>query len=149
MGIRTRSSQRLVWQGNGPWKRTVVTKEETTHAFPLPHKDVLEQVINYRVPPDKFDDLARFDGSITVDRTKGELAAHCDKEESNLVALNLANDVITGQKSVEQARYYFARALRDLMAGKRDPYAQKLRFSQQERTADADQTAPMHQAANQ
>ncbi|MGH8284417.1 MAG: hypothetical protein ACRETT_01460 [Steroidobacteraceae bacterium] len=40
----------------------------------MPHKDVLEQVIDYKVPPDKFDDLARYDGSVIAERTKGTFA---------------------------------------------------------------------------
>lgn len=45
------TTMRVVWHDNGPWKRTVVTKEETDHAFPMAHKDVLEQVVDYRVQP--------------------------------------------------------------------------------------------------
>jgi hypothetical protein len=140
------SAERLIWSGNGPWKRTIITKEETDHAFPMPHKDVMEQVIDYRVPPDKFDELAQYDGSVIAERTKGELSARCDKEEANFLALNLANDVVAGKKSVQEARQYYARAVSDLMAGKKDPYVQKLQFAPQRRTADADRPAPMRQA---
>jgi hypothetical protein len=140
------TSSRLIWNDNGPWKRTVITKEQTDHAFPMPHKDVLEQVIDYRVPPDKFDELARYDGSVIAERTKGELSARCDKEEANFLALNLAHDVVMGSRSVEQAREYYARAISDLMAGKQDPYVQKLQFGRQQRTADADRPAAMRQA---
>jgi hypothetical protein len=140
------TAERVVWSKNGPWKRTIITKEEADHAFPAPHKDVMEQVIDYKVPPDKFDDLAMYDGSVIAERTKGELSARCDKEEANFLALNLANDVVTGAKSVEQARDYYARAITELKMGKKDPYVQKLQFSQQQRTADADRPAPMRQA---
>ena len=135
------TSERIIWHNNGPWKHTIVTKEETDHAFPMPHKDVMEQVIDYRVPPEKFDELAQYDGSVIAERTKGELSARCDKEEANFLALNLANDVVKGTKSVEQAREYYAQAIKDLMAGKQDPYLQKLQFKQQRRTADADRPA--------
>jgi hypothetical protein len=138
--------QRLIWNDKGPWKRTIITKEETDHAFPMAHKDVMEQVINYKVPSDKFDELAQYDGSVIAERTKGELSARCDKEEANFLALNLANDIVTGKKGVQEAREYYARAISDLMAGKKDPYVQKLQFSQQQRTADADRPAPMRQA---
>jgi hypothetical protein len=140
------TSERLVWKDNGPWKRTIITKEETDHRFPAPHKDVMEQVVDYKVPPDKFDELAQYDGSVIAERTKGELSARCDKEEANFLALNLANDVAKGTKSVQEARDYYARAIKDLMAGKKDPYVQKLQFSPQPRSADADQPAGMRQA---
>lgn len=39
-----------------------------------------------------------------VERTRGELAARCDKEEMNYLALNLANDIATGKVDVDEAR---------------------------------------------
>ena len=63
---------KLFWYRNGPWKRTVVTRDVVTHNFPAPHSDFLTQVIDYRVPPEMFDEVARFDGSCLVDRTAGE-----------------------------------------------------------------------------
>jgi hypothetical protein len=134
---------RVVWHDNGPWKRTIVTKEETDHAFPMPHKDVLEQVIDYRVATDKVDELARYDGSVIVERTKGELSARCDKEEANFLALNLANDVASGKKSPDEAREQYAKTIQDLMAGKKDPYVQKLQFTAQRSAADPDKPATM------
>jgi hypothetical protein len=142
------TAMRLVWHDNGPWKRTIVTKEETDHAFPMPHKDVLEQVIDYRVPTDKVDDLAAYDGSVIVERTKGELSARCDKEEANFLALNLANDVATGKKSVEEARAQYAQTIENLMAGKKDSYVQSLQFTAQRPAADKDKPAMKQAQAN-
>jgi hypothetical protein len=73
----------LFWYRNGPWKRTVLTSDVVTHNWPTPHSDFLTQVIDYRVPPEKFDDIARFDGSILLDRTRGEVAARCDSEAAS------------------------------------------------------------------
>lgn len=70
----------LIWNNNGPWKRTIVYKEEVDHHFPMPHKDVLEQFVNRNVPVEKFTELAQYDGSVIVERTKGEISARCDKE---------------------------------------------------------------------
>lgn len=42
---------------------------------------MLEQVIDYRVSPDKFDELARYDGRVIVKRTRGTMSARCDKQE--------------------------------------------------------------------
>lgn len=41
--------------------------------FPLLSLCVLETGIDYRVPPEKVSDLAKFDGSVIFERTKGEL----------------------------------------------------------------------------
>jgi hypothetical protein len=119
----------LVWHNNGPWKRTVASRTSTPHMFPSPHPDSVEQVISYRVPLDKYDDLARYDGSVTVDRTKGELAARCDLEEMNLLALNLAHDIITSRRSVAGARGFYARVVKMYKAEKKvHPYQMRLMF---------------------
>jgi hypothetical protein len=118
----------LIWYNNGPWKRTIVYKEEIDHDFPMPHKDVLEQVINYEVPPDHFDDLAHYDGSVIVERTKGEISARCDKEEANFLALNLANDIVQGNKTVEEARQVYGESITQMMQGNPPEIMQRLMF---------------------
>ena len=139
----------LIWNESGPFKQTILSKEQIDHRFPMPHKDYLEQVIDYKVPPDKFDELARYDGSVIAERTKGTLSARCDKEAANFLALNLAHDIVTDRKSVEQAREYYARAIKDMMAGKMDPYLEKLQFNPPSgRTADADSPAPAMRSAS-
>lgn len=45
---------RLIWFNTGPWKRTIVYRDEIPHNFPQPHSDVVEQFIDYHVPPEKF-----------------------------------------------------------------------------------------------
>jgi hypothetical protein len=133
---------RLIWYNTGPWKRTIVYRDEVPHQFPKPHTDLLEQVIDYRVPAEKFDDLAAFDGSVFAERTKGELAARCDKEEMNFLAFNLAHDVITGQRSVEAARETYAETAAAFMLGEQRPYTQGLQFAvPQGDTADPDTPA--------
>lgn len=131
---------RLIWHDNGPWKRTIVTKEETDHNFPMPHKDVMEQFVGYRVPPEKFDELAQFDGSVIVERTKGEMSARCDKEEANFLALNLANDIVQGKTSVQMARRQYGEAIKAMMKGEKPAYTQKLQFSPMQAAADPDTT---------
>ncbi len=118
----------LIWHNNGPWKRTIIYRETVDHNFPMPHQDVLEQFIAYDVPADKFDELAQYDGSVIAERTKGEISARCDRENANFLALNLANDIITGSKNVEQARQAYAEAMKAVMAGKPPEMTQRLTF---------------------
>ena len=101
----------LLWYDTGPWKRTELYRDGVPHNFPKEHTDHLRQVIDYHVPPEKFDDLAQFDGSVYIDRTNGELAAKCEKEPANFVALNLAHDIITDEKSVDEAREEYAKTM--------------------------------------
>ncbi len=138
------TSNMLIWYNNGPWKRTILYKEEIPHDFPKPHTDLLQQFMDYKTPVDKFDELATYDGSVIVERTKGEISARCDKEEMNFLALNLANDVATGNKTVEEARMYYAKAAMAFMNGEKDPYTQGLQFTVPHgNTGDRDMPAKM------
>jgi hypothetical protein len=61
---------RLIWYNNGLWKRTICYRDEVPHHFPNPHSDVVECFIDYRVPPEKFSELAEFDGSVIVEQNQ-------------------------------------------------------------------------------
>ncbi len=132
----------LVWNQTGPWKKIVVHKEPVDHKFPKPHEDVLEQTINYKVPPDKYDELAQFDGSVVARRTEGEMSAMCDKEAMNFLALNLAHEVATGKKSVEEARSEYAKQAMAFMKKESAPYTEKLLFDTPANSGNPDEPAP-------
>lgn len=134
------TSRRLVWHNNGQWKRTEIMNDDVQHDFPVPHTDFLKQTIDFRVPSDKFDELAMFDGSITAERTRGELSNRCDKEENNILGLNVAQDIIKGTRSVEEAREFLSETMMTAMQGENPPNMQKLQFSVAKAgTADPDQ----------
>ena len=122
------TDSQLVWRKCGEWKRIVATKAFYQHDFPAPHQDSVESFIDYRVPPGKFSDLAAFDGSVMVERTAGEVSARCHDEEANRLALNLMHDIVTGAKTVGEARSYYAKEFLDHRRGKPTPYMEKLRF---------------------
>lgn len=122
------SESQLIWHGRGPWKRVIATKQFYRHDFPAPHIDCVESVLAYRVPPDKCSALAQFDGSVIVERTAGEVSARCHDEQANFLALNLMHDIVTDEKSVEEARAYYAKEFADYRRKKPTPYMQKLRF---------------------
>src|SRR5690606_23126599 len=106
---------------------------------PTPHIDCVESVIDYQVPVDKFDELARFDGSVIVERTAGEVSARCHDEQANFLALNLMHDIVTGVKTAEEARAYYGKEFLDFRRGKPTPYMETLRISQvQGNTKDPD-----------
>ncbi|RWJ04932.1 MAG: hypothetical protein EOR25_30070 [Mesorhizobium sp.] len=119
----------LTWHRPGPWKRIVASKIFYEHNFPAPHNDSVEAVIDYRVPPEKFSELAEFDGSVIVERTAGEVSARCHDEQANFLAINLMHDIATGTKSVDQAREYYAKEFVDYRRKKPTPYMEKLRFT--------------------
>lgn len=122
----------LIWYNNGPWNRTIIYKKIVQHNWPLPHVDVLEQAISYKVPLDKFDDLAKYDGSVWAERTKGELIARCHFESMNFVALNLAHDVIRGNKTPQKARKAYEELFKQVVINKQKPsISTGLRFAKQ------------------
>lgn len=133
---------RLIWYNNGPWKRTIVYRDEVLHNFPAPHTDVIEQFIDYAVPPEKFSELAAFDGSVIVERTKGEVSARCDMEAANILALNLMHDIVTGKCNAEKAREIYSEVTGTFVLNQPAPYAEKLQFDvPTSKTADADEAA--------
>lgn len=132
------TSTMVAWNNNGIWKKTIISKEENKHNFPKTHMDCMEQTVYYKVPIDKARLLNEFDGSITIDRTQGFLAARCDKEENNLLALNLAYDIITEKKTVAEARKAYGEIIMAAMKGNKSDYMKKLMFNSNMSAPDPD-----------
>jgi hypothetical protein len=129
----------LIWYDAGPWKRLVASKTFYPHNFPAPHVDSVESFIDYQVPVEMFSSLAEFDGSVIAERTAGEVSARCHDEQANNLALNLMHDIVTGQRTVEQARAHYAKEFADYRRKKPTPYMDKLRFQPGHDTADPDE----------
>ncbi len=123
------SSEAIIWHNEGPFKRIMVTKKEVPHDFPLPHMDFLEHTISYNVPIDKIDDIVAFDASTTINKTQGEMSARCDLEGHNILTHNLAVDIITGKKTVDQARVAFGDIVKLDFGGKHPAYVEQLQFT--------------------
>jgi hypothetical protein len=141
---------RLIWYNNGPWKRTIVYRDEVPHNFPKPHTDLLEQFIDYRVPPEKASEIAAFDSSVIPERTKGEVSARCDMEEMNFLAFNLMHDIVTGKRTADEARRFYAETAMAFVMNRPAPYTERLQFEVPTGdTADLDEVmiaeAMMHQ----
>ena len=102
---------RLVWHNKAPWKRMELVNFAIPHRFPAPHEDLLTQVIDYAVPADRADELLVYNGSLLIDRTRGELASRADSEAVNFLAINLANEILRGARTPEEARLVHAQAV--------------------------------------
>jgi hypothetical protein len=120
----------LTWHDSGPWKRTIVTSDETAHDFPTPHTDYISQTLNYDVPPEKLLELASFDGSLIVYRTAGQVTATCDNEAANLLTVNLMHDIVTGRRTVEEARGEFGEQTAVWLMNRKAPYTEGVQFAQ-------------------
>lgn len=128
----------LIWRDIGPWKWVLASRSFYEHNFPIPHIDCVESAIDYRVPRDKVAAVFEFDGSVVVERTAGVVYARCHDEQANFLALNLVLDIVTGQKTAEEARAYYAKEFLNARRKDPTPYMEELRFELGHDTADRD-----------
>jgi hypothetical protein len=122
------SADALRWRNNGPFKRTVVYRVPPVYASSADDEDVLQQVISYRIPLARFAELSLFDARLKADRTRSELSFCSGSEKLNFLALNLAYDIITGEKDAAQARGFFARTSALTKSGKFSAYTEGILF---------------------
>ncbi len=119
---------RVFWYRVGPWKRMEVSADPVVHNWPAPHEDFFTQVLDYRIPPEMVHLITMFDGSILVDRTRGEVSARCDSEAANVLGLNMVHEIVTGKRSVEDARETSSQHTVAYNLGRSAPYAERLLF---------------------
>lgn len=132
------TEEMVVWRETEPFKRSIVYREEIIHRFPIEHSDILAQTIDYRVPLDKTEAINQFDGSLLIDRTKGELTARNHRQEMNILAFNLADKIVRGEMTVEQARREYSKNAEQLMSGTTNKMLTDLNFKTQGNTSDPD-----------
>lgn len=122
------TSEQLIWHDEGPYKRITVTRVEHHHDFPTPHMDFLEHTVHYDVPSEKVSEITAYDGSVTLDRTRGEMSARCDLEGHNILSLNIAHDIVTGKHDAQSAQKTFGEVIAQDMLGKKPAYVTALQF---------------------
>jgi hypothetical protein len=140
------TARQVTWLNSGQWARTTLYKEGVAHNFASPHRNVLEQAVLYKVPIDKLVPLAQFNRSLVVDLARGELVSSADSEEINFLTVNVADEVVKGERTAEEARIYFAQLVRAKMIKEPERELQTLRFTPAKSakdTADADEIAPL------
>jgi hypothetical protein len=118
----------LTWKKNGQWKRSTIYKEPVLHQFPLPHAAYIENTIDYKVPEDKMNDLAKFNGSLVIDHMKGEVSARSRHESLNRLTLNVMHDIVIGKRSLEDAIEFFIYQYRAFDEGFTSDYLTHLLF---------------------
>lgn len=134
------TSNSLIWRNVAPFKEIIVHKEVYPHRFPLLHQNALEHVVDYKAPVEKLDDVWRYNGSIVINRTTGEMSSFADNEPMNILALNLAHQVLTSRMSADAARVTFGKETMNYMNGNKTAYTQVLSFGGQYNTSDAGQS---------
>jgi hypothetical protein len=116
------SSRVLAWNGKGLWRKTIVFRTGTQHGFFQDPDDILRQSIDYDVPRRTAADLAKMDIGVVVDRHFSGLTATSDSEEANILAINLAVDVIKEARTPGEARDFYTRERALAAAGKSSSY---------------------------
>jgi hypothetical protein len=140
------TARQVTWINSGQWARTTLYKEGVAHNFATPHRNVLEQAVLYKVPIDKLVALAQFNRSLVADLARGELVSSADSEEINFLTVNVADDVVKGQRTAEEARIYFAQLVRAKMIKEPERELRELKFApakSAKETADMDEIAPL------
>lgn len=131
------TSDSLIWRNVAPFKKIVVHKVTYNHRFPLMHQNALEHVVEYKAPANKVAQIWKYNGSIVLDRTKGEMSSFADNEAMNILALNLAHDIMTGKRGTENARMTYGKETINYLNGNKTAFTQVLTFGGQYETADA------------
>lgn len=121
---------RLVWRGNAPWRITVVRDvrpqlDQTTDA----DLGVVAQTVGLTLTPFQAAAAAAIDGRVSYDPSHQELTARSDREEVNILRLNLAVDAAQSRLSIDEARQQYARDLLLEASGKTLPDMQTLNFT--------------------
>jgi hypothetical protein len=115
---------RLSWEIRRPWKMIVVYRDAPASGRP----NGLQQSVAYEVSVRKWRELGAFDRGVDYDPVNHELIAHNDSEMTNVLALNLADEVIRGRRSAVEAREFYDKTLALSYAGKSSSYTRKLLF---------------------
>jgi hypothetical protein len=118
-------SRRLAWNDNGPWKRTVVRRDGG--------RDPLEQTAAYRVPNARYGALRHLPGKVTAERGHDELSSRAVTEPLNFLAVNLADEVVSGKRDADDARRFFEKTASLASSGKSSSYMEGLLFETQEK----------------
>lgn len=118
----------MVWFNNGEWKRTIVYRRRFHRDPAVVRTDFLEQTIGYLVPNEKIDELKRFNARITVSPAAGEITFASESEAINRLALNLADEIVTGKRGVADARAVYMKTSRLSASGKSSSYLEALQF---------------------
>lgn len=113
----------MTWYGLYRGRRTVVHRTDS-------RADVVEQVVLYRVPPEKAGAVALFDSRIKLDRRVAEMSARSESVRTNFLLLNLAHEVASGFRDVADAQALREREMRLAGSGKSSRYRDQLIFEE-------------------
>lgn len=115
----------LVWRNRGNWSTISVFRDMDTVDKP----NILRQAVSYSVPLKNWRRLSAFNRGVTYDPVRHELVARSDSEAVNMLALNLADEVIRGVRSAPDAEKFYDLTTSLSAAGKGSRYMRQLLFT--------------------
>lgn len=118
----------LAWFNNGIWRRTIVYRDPVRFPGRAPGRDVLQQTIAYLAPREKIAELKRFSPRLDASLTAGEMTFTSESEGKNIMAMNLADEIVTGRRDYAAAQDFFSKTSRLAASGKSSPYMTAPRF---------------------
>jgi hypothetical protein len=121
------SDKCVAWNDKVPWARVVVNRDMVRDGSAQP--DFIENSVWYKVPARKRAALEEFDGSLAFDKMTGMLSARSASEENNILALNLADEIIRGKQGAASAKSFEGQTLLMTQTGKSSDYTHQLLFS--------------------
>jgi hypothetical protein len=119
------SAAQLTWHNRSPWNMIAVFRDAESAERP----NNLLQSVAYEVSPRRWRTLSAFDRFVAYEPVRRELTARSDGEATNILALNLADEVIQGRRTPADAAAFYDRTVELSYAGKSSPYMRKLMFS--------------------
>lgn len=118
-------ADQLTWRRRHPWTMIAVYRDAQSIESP----NNLLQALPYEVSPRRWRALSSFERGVAYDPVRKELVARGESEEVNLLALNLADEIIQGKRSPAEAAEFYDRTLSLSRSGKSSSYMFRLMFS--------------------
>jgi hypothetical protein len=118
-------SSQLSWNDRRHLKKIVVFRDPDA-AGRSAH--LLESVAYGKVALDRWRELSMLGHGAAYDPVTQELSARTDAEDTNFLALNLADEVVRGRRSGAAARAFYDATLNLSLYGKSSPYMSGLLF---------------------
>ncbi len=118
----------LVWSGRAPWSSIRVWDVTPYYDSSLGDPN-LEQAVYYPVIPGQRGALKALPGKVRASRDGTELSARGASEPANLLSINLAEEVLSGRRTPEEAADFHESTLDLSVSGKSSPYLERLLFT--------------------
>lgn len=124
------SDDRLAWNNKDKWRVVAVYRDAVRDDDEAETPRFVVNEVNYTVPDNKAAaELIRFDRGLVIDQVRGTVAAQGESEKYNMLVLNLADEIVTGKRTLAAAQTFFKKTQKAIAAGKKFTYLDEIRFA--------------------